>query len=484
MKKGLWVIIGIIIVLLFGIVSLNDINVFEEFTGKAVGLSPGASEVSVAGSSASSGKGVVSSGSSGSSSGSSSSVKSVKKFESDDVKEIEVEEVVEVEEERDDGAVIKSTLKVQENNGLSSKIASKVELETAGNKITATLSDGSEIAVNILPGAVVSVVSSEWGVGEVDVELIEKEGRVVYEAKALIPGRILWIFRTNMEVGAEIDAETGNVEIKRPGWAFIFSPGKGGGPESPQNNDTNSTEGRPINATNVTRANNTLIGGKPDLTIINAQAVNVNYYNDTASNVTFRADIKNIGRKDAGASMTEFIYFPWLPSDSIYTPTIPSGETRFAEANVIITKELNYNIEVNADYRNWVDESNEDNNNYNFDYILEDNRPDLIVESWNISIDTYNQNGSLVWGANITANVKNIGDEFADFTYTKFVFPGFNHEYVFTQRMGPGRHEKVNLLYLGLQNNTWYNINATADHNNRLDESNEDNNEGSTRFFV
>ncbi|MBI3334130.1 hypothetical protein HYZ97_01470 [Candidatus Pacearchaeota archaeon] len=110
--------------------------------------------------------------------------------------------------------------------------ASRVENETKGSLLRVTLSNGQYAYVKILPEVAseiaVRVLNASCQERNCTVELKETgylgEIRAVYRVHAEKDARVLGIFRTTMNVSADVDAETGEIiEVNKPWWAFIAS---------------------------------------------------------------------------------------------------------------------------------------------------------------------------------------------------------------------------------------------------------------------
>ncbi|MGC9309916.1 MAG: hypothetical protein ACP5D2_04460 [Candidatus Nanoarchaeia archaeon] len=117
--------------------------------------------------------------------------------------------------------------------------ANGVEADTNMNithnqsKLLARLSNGKHARIRIMPDAAsqqaleqlqLRVCSAE---NNCSIQLREtgqgNQTRAAYHVRAEKQARILGIFPTKMQVQAEVDAETGQSEVKKPWWAFLAS---------------------------------------------------------------------------------------------------------------------------------------------------------------------------------------------------------------------------------------------------------------------
>ncbi len=115
-------------------------------------------------------------------------------------------------------SVLKSEFEIRpfENNG---RMMFKVKLNNS-----------KEVEVKVLPEDVMNKVKSRIRIkandSNVSLELKEKkvgnEEKLVYEVKTKKEARILGLFKTEIEVEAEVDAENGEVlDVKKPWWSFL-----------------------------------------------------------------------------------------------------------------------------------------------------------------------------------------------------------------------------------------------------------------------
>jgi len=107
---------------------------------------------------------------------------------------------------------------------------------------------------------------------------------------------------------------------------------------------------------------------KPDLRVwaINTSVELVNIYNGTYNASYYVADvgayIENIGKKEAPFSRTEFVVIPGYGSRYIYTPALSPGEGMWINSTYERIESGYYSVNVAADGRYEIDESNEFNN--------------------------------------------------------------------------------------------------------------------------
>ena len=126
----------------------------------------------------------------------------------------EVETELEIEEETEGN---KTKLKVKLNNGRNAeiKIMPEVASETALNRLrlkVCSLDNNCSIELKE-----VAAKRKTYG----------NETSLAYEIQAERNARLFWIFKTKMQVGAEVDAETGElIRVKKPWWAFLAYEGE------------------------------------------------------------------------------------------------------------------------------------------------------------------------------------------------------------------------------------------------------------------
>ena len=115
--------------------------------------------------------------------------------------------------------------------------------------------------------------------------------------------------------------------------------------------------------------------------------------------------------------------------------------------------------------------------------------PDLVIDYLNTSVYWYDgggngSNGTGEWRADVGAYVRNIGQGKATASRTGFVVTNFQSRYILTPALNPGQGVFVEDVYTNILNDTAYLFNATADGRFQIRESNENNNDKSTSFFV
>jgi hypothetical protein len=135
-----------------------------------------------------------------------------------------------------------SQLKVQTNSEFGSTIKSqngnaeaKTEMKlSAGEsgKTYAELSNGMKAEVKVMPDSAsekaLEILGAKCQETGCAIELREvgngQETKAVYRVEAEKPAKLFWVFKTNLGVKAQVDAESGEViKTQKRGWAFLAS---------------------------------------------------------------------------------------------------------------------------------------------------------------------------------------------------------------------------------------------------------------------
>lgn len=115
-------------------------------------------------------------------------------------------------------------------DGTEVETALEVETETDGNnktKLKAKLSDGGKDEIKVMPDTAsetalerlkLSVCSAE---NNCVIQLKEVGNKATYEIQIERHFRILALFQAKAQVKAQVDAETGEITVKKPWWAFL-----------------------------------------------------------------------------------------------------------------------------------------------------------------------------------------------------------------------------------------------------------------------
>ena len=100
-------------------------------------------------------------------------------------------------------------------------------------RLYAHLSNGRKTEVKVMPDSASEKALERLrirvcsGINNCSIELKEtgtgNKTRVMYEVQAERHGRILGVFRAKMQVRAQVDAETGEMKVKKPWWAWLAS---------------------------------------------------------------------------------------------------------------------------------------------------------------------------------------------------------------------------------------------------------------------
>lgn len=106
----------------------------------------------------------------------------------------------------------------------------EVEAETGESnetKLKLKLSNGEKKQLKILPDEASEKAREKLRIRECNsnnncsLELVEDDQQLRYEVQVERHSKILALFKKKMQVRAEVDAETGEVEVKKPWWAFL-----------------------------------------------------------------------------------------------------------------------------------------------------------------------------------------------------------------------------------------------------------------------
>jgi hypothetical protein len=120
--------------------------------------------------------------------------------------------------------------------GVEAKSSMEINQEQSQNKtmLKTQLSNGKNAEIKVMPNTAsekaiqrlqLKVCSSE---NSCQIELKEvgtgEQVKVAYEVKAQKEAKVLGLFKTKMQVQAQVDAETGEIiQTKKPWWAFLAS---------------------------------------------------------------------------------------------------------------------------------------------------------------------------------------------------------------------------------------------------------------------
>lgn len=102
----------------------------------------------------------------------------------------------------------------------------KTLTEDAGSKVF-NLSNGRKAEIKVMPETASAKAIERLGELNFTVELKEvgkgNETKVVYELTGNKEGKFLGIFKIMVKVQTQVDAETGDVKVIKPWWAFLAS---------------------------------------------------------------------------------------------------------------------------------------------------------------------------------------------------------------------------------------------------------------------
>lgn len=137
---------------------------------------------------------------------------------------------VKIEIKEKDGKKV-TKLKIEDEGNETSEVETELEIEeeTEGNetKIKARLSNGNQETIKVMPSTASERAIEVLGSKNLSIELREmvhnNVPRVVYHVESNKTGRFLGIFKMDVKIEGEIDAETGDVlDTSKPWWAFLL----------------------------------------------------------------------------------------------------------------------------------------------------------------------------------------------------------------------------------------------------------------------
>lgn len=178
-------------------------------------------------------------------------IKEKRKFVDSDGEEREVE--LEIEERNVDGKSMK--LFRADDNGIEAR--SELEIrknESADGRIVVKVKtkDGKEKEIKVLPDRASEIakarLKAKFGNNSLEIREIVHNNlpRVVYHLEGNSSGKFLGIFKTNMNVNTEVDAETGEVVVvNRPWWSFMVKQ------DAETETETETETGMPVPGDNV-----------------------------------------------------------------------------------------------------------------------------------------------------------------------------------------------------------------------------------------
>lgn len=115
---------------------------------------------------------------------------------------------------------IKNVIKTQESDDYSAE--SNLEIRTEENKIKIKLKNGQTKEVKVLPNEVAAQAIQSLGTEQLEINLEEENGKVVYNVQAEKEGKFLGLFKTKVKILEQIDPETGQlIKKKKAWWAFL-----------------------------------------------------------------------------------------------------------------------------------------------------------------------------------------------------------------------------------------------------------------------
>lgn len=123
------------------------------------------------------------------------------------------------------------TLGIGQKSARTSMQISQEEVE-GKTKLKTTLSNGKNTEIKIMPDTASETalarlrikVCSEENNCQIELKEVgqDEQTKVAYEMKAKKQARFLWMFKTQMQVQTQVDAENGEViQTKKPWWAFL-----------------------------------------------------------------------------------------------------------------------------------------------------------------------------------------------------------------------------------------------------------------------
>lgn len=125
---------------------------------------------------------------------------------------------------------IENEIRIEKKNGKNIIIANQSSVETLldvaeEGKVMYVKSKKGNKEIKIMPDT-----ASERAIerlGELNFTIVLKEvgqdAKIVYEMNATKEARVIGIFKAKAEVKAQVDAQTGEISVKKPWWAFLAS---------------------------------------------------------------------------------------------------------------------------------------------------------------------------------------------------------------------------------------------------------------------
>ncbi len=153
-----------------------------------------------------------------------------RKIITEDGREIEIK--IKIENRTEDGKYRERFRYEIEGQDFEIDTEEGMDLEEESNgteyKIKARLRDGTQKELKIMPDVASEVAIERLKALNFSIQLRERihnnTPKVVYNMEANQSGRFLGIFKMQMKLGAEVDAETGELlEARVPWWAFLVS---------------------------------------------------------------------------------------------------------------------------------------------------------------------------------------------------------------------------------------------------------------------
>ena len=123
--------------------------------------------------------------------------------------------------------VVKQSIEI-EGAEVTTKLAVKEKFEDNKTKLKAKLSTGAEQDIIVLPDEALQIALNELQsthgfVFEIAETVVDGQLEAVFKAKATMPGKLLGIFNTEIDLETLIDTQTGEIiQTRRPWWAFLI----------------------------------------------------------------------------------------------------------------------------------------------------------------------------------------------------------------------------------------------------------------------
>jgi hypothetical protein len=119
--------------------------------------------------------------------------------------------------------------------------------DTLNKSTKATLSNGRNAEIKVMPSSASATAIARLGELNFTIELKEagkgENTKLNYELKAEKKTKIIGLINKKMEVSATVNAETGEVSIKKPWWAFLAVEEKQATPNADKNVETGNSSG-------------------------------------------------------------------------------------------------------------------------------------------------------------------------------------------------------------------------------------------------